>query len=208
MKKAMIVGLMALAGWGARQLQGAGKTDYLVVAIRNYAGVPPETLNLAEAQASKIFEKAGLIVEWWELPVSTEGKELPAADRPTVPPVAYLKLPPDSRIASLRRSSGAFGCALGADVYVFAGRIFQATEEAKASLPIALGHIMAHELGHVLLGENSHTPGGIMTPMFRPREFALMGMGSLLFTPAQAKRMRGRIRAQETAETAVPLAQK
>jgi hypothetical protein len=176
----------------------------VVVAILNYAGVPRETMDLAEAQASTIFEKAGVTIEWRE----PHGSESANINPPAVMPSFFVKLLPDSMFPPVRPSPGAFGSALGIQAYVFAGRIRQATEEGLISFPRTLGHIMAHELGHVLLGEKSHAFGSIMTPKLGAQEFREMYTGTLLFTPAQAKRMRDRIRTQQAAETAVLLAQK
>jgi hypothetical protein len=51
---------------------------------------------------------------------------------------------------------------------------------------------MAHELGHLLLGKDSHGQG-IMTDTFGRRDFERAEKGELVFTPQQAKQMRVRI---------------
>jgi hypothetical protein len=67
-------------------------------------------------------------------------------------------------------------------------------------LPVILGCVIAHELGHLLLGSNSHSGSGIMQPRWERRQVRQAMTGDLLFTSAQAKRIQfeaeSRIRVQ------------
>jgi hypothetical protein len=78
--------------------------------------------------------------------------------------------------------------------YVFADRV---TDFAKAGMmprtPI-LGAMMAHEIGHLLLGDESHSPAGIMCGRWRREQIKLALMGLLSFNPQQAEQMRREIR--------------
>jgi hypothetical protein len=53
-----------------------------------------------------------------------------------------------------------------------------------------LGHVMAHELGHLLLGSNAHSRQGIMCPNWHAGELRLASMGGLLFSEEQGRFMR------------------
>jgi hypothetical protein len=53
-----------------------------------------------------------------------------------------------------------------------------------------LGHAVAHEIGHLLMGANSHSPGGIMRAVWRQTEEELMVKRSLLFDSGQSRRIR------------------
>jgi hypothetical protein len=56
-----------------------------------------------------------------------------------------------------------------------------------------LGAVMAHELGHLLLGSNSHTPSGIMRGHWQSEELHRLVRGGLLFTPDQGQHMQGEL---------------
>jgi hypothetical protein len=56
-----------------------------------------------------------------------------------------------------------------------------------------LGSVMAHELGHLLLGLNSHSVSGLMRARWENDELRCLDMGTLVFLPEQGKRMRARI---------------
>ena len=51
---------------------------------------------------------------------------------------------------------------------------------------------MAHELGHLVLGESSHSSEGIMTGTLRKKHFEQANKGKLLFRAEEAQRMRVR----------------
>jgi len=51
------------------------------------------------------------------------------------------------------------------------------------SKQLLLGHVMAHELGHLLLGSNSHSERDLMREMWWPDELRRAAIGKLFFTP-------------------------
>jgi len=62
-----------------------------------------------------------------------------------------------------------------------------------------LGHIAAHETGHLLLGTNSHAPRGIMRAMWLREELASASKGALFFSGSESRQMK-----EKLAMTAVP----
>ena len=52
---------------------------------------------------------------------------------------------------------------------------------------------MAHELGHLLLGSNSHSRAGIMRAHWQGEELHRLSRGNLWFTSEQANHMRGKL---------------
>ena len=57
----------------------------------------------------------------------------------------------------------------------------------------AWGHAMAHEIGHLLKGSNSHSPQGLMSKHWYANELQAAAMGSLNFTAEDASLMRPRL---------------
>jgi len=53
-----------------------------------------------------------------------------------------------------------------------------------------LGHAIAHEVGHLLLGPSAHSPSGIMRGVWSPDDLKLMSWTYLLFTPSQSDQLR------------------
>jgi hypothetical protein len=67
-----------------------------------------------------------------------------------------------------------------------------------------LGHLMAHELGHLLLGVRSHSASGIMHVPWQKKELEIIAQGSMLFTPWEAQTMRSKIQARRAKELVSP----
>lgn len=76
---------------------------------------------------------------------------------------------------------------------VFWQRAKDLQTNSKVNLASILASVMAHEMGHLLLGSNAHTISGIMQAHWGPSELRRISMGSLLFLPEQGQRMRVRV---------------
>ena len=71
--------------------------------------------------------------------------------------------------------------------YVFADRIAQVALSQPTAMVRGLAYVMAHEVGHLLLGVNSHADAGLMRPSWNPRETWLQ-----TFTARQVQIIRQR----------------
>jgi hypothetical protein len=58
---------------------------------------------------------------------------------------------------------------------------------------VIVGHVRAHELGHLLLGLGSHSASGLMRVRWRKKDLELVAKRSLFFLPWQAERMRAQV---------------
>jgi len=74
--------------------------------------------------------------------------------------------------------------------------------DSNVGLADILGNVVAHELGHLLLGSNSHAVAGIMRVRWQGEELRRLARGGLLFTPEQGERMRGKLKAALPSEAA------
>jgi hypothetical protein len=63
---------------------------------------------------------------------------------------------------------------------------------------ILLGRVMAHEIGHLLLGAN-HTRTGIMQGAWSSRQLDMEAAHGMLFTPEQSHAMKTRLAVQAQA---------
>ena len=81
--------------------------------------------------------------------------------------------------------------------YVFYDRIAELHRIFGDNPANLLGYVMAHEVAHLLLGTNSHSASGIMRAQWYREDLDLANRGALLFSDAQAKIMKERIRCDE-----------
>jgi hypothetical protein len=57
-----------------------------------------------------------------------------------------------------------------------------------------LGAAIAHEIGHLFLGPNSHSPVGIMRGGWKQDDLLKASQARVTFTPDQAQRIRTEVR--------------
>jgi hypothetical protein len=168
----------------------------LGVRTYNYAAVPGNILLEAEQHAAEIFHRAGINLAWIGCPVSArEVDKFPACAPNTGSLALTLKILPESMAAGFGLPLKNFGVTLQHHAsFVFYNRV-QLANRVGLSEPVVLGHIIAHELGHLLLGEGGHSDKGIMMEDLRVRNFRQAEKGTpLSFSTEQAERMRARLR--------------
>ncbi len=115
-----------------------------------------------------------------------------------------------SRLSTNEVFGVAFLSADGEGCYsdIFYDRVMELHANWNAGTADILGNVMAHELGHLLLGSNSHSGMGIMRAHWQGEELRRLSRGNLWFTNEQADRMSGRLiatRREKSAQMAAPI---
>ena len=189
-----IFALMAASVSGKTEIGMAAQS--LSIHLYVQAEAPSRVLHSATDEASWLFRTARIQISW-ECP-STESPE----DQGTDMTSARFQQP-DSRgyiaVRLMRRAPGnifpgALGYALpfahsGAHVLIFYDRVETLARSMNEALYIVLGHAMAHEIGHVLLGSSEHARGGLMQSRWTAANWHLASAGLLAFRRDEAERM-------------------
>jgi hypothetical protein len=201
-----LFGTWLLLGWaGALQARPQQLELKIEVLVYNYAGVPSEPLARAEREAGRIYDHAGIQTEWLDCPLTPqEAAAYPACQLPASPTRLALRIFPRNLAKQLGLSPGAFGSALspkdgsyGMIAQVCAECVEELAHTHTAEFAVILGAVMAHELGHLLLGMNSHAPTGLMSGFWNKKELDTIAAGRLLFAPREADRMRRQVFARQ-----------
>jgi hypothetical protein len=168
------------------------------VIVYDYADVAPEVLAKAEKRIEAIFQELHVRVVWVDhtdfkkrfqdrSDAEKEQEELDSID-------VTLRILLHSRVALKNSALGeALPCRIGKDACianVFMNRVVEQTDVEKIGVDQVLGHAMAHEIGHILLGSNSHSSSGLMKSKWGPEDMKRAAKGDLLFTPEQAQTIR------------------
>lgn len=144
-------------------------------------GIPLTAIHHAENVAGFILGKAGVSVSW----------SAPGAYR-----IQIMNAPLHNRSAD----AGGLAVLTPGDSG-YAAISYPAVEQTASSLEAdagdLLGAVVAHEVGHLLLGA-AHTATGVMRARFRLREIGMAGRGELLFDAGQAARLRDKLRSKAT----------
>jgi len=173
----------------------------LTVAVHNDAGIPQGTLLEAEAEASRLFRQAGVAVRWLNCPLPADGPVDPGQCRMAEFP-AHLQLRIARRSRNLNQIT--FGISyLSADGSgCYADLFYEPVEEmhgrSRVNLASILGDVAAHEIGHLLLGTNSHAGSGIMRARWQSAELGSIRTETFFFSAAESRQMRSRLAAWRT----------
>jgi len=156
-----------------------------------YSGVAPEILVQAEADSSKILERAGVRLNWRNC--------RPEDPCPIAPDFVHVSM----RIVNHTGGEG-LGCSLvtnagGADA---AASLENVQRLARASGILAwqiLAAVMAHEIGHLMLGP-SHSGSGLMHGNWDVHDLGHLGQRQLKFDLAQSTRLKAAVLARSRPE--------
>ena len=173
----------------------------ITVRVFNYAQVSPVTQQHAQEIAARIFYRTGIKTSWLECSLSSEGKYTAAdCEQPAEASDLILRLVPVSAATVAQFGNATLGIAAQpekgthASASVFYDRVEQVARGGAAARAVILGHAMAHELGHLLLGSNSHSPVGLMRAQWSRLDFRHASAGELVFRPHEAVFIRDQVR--------------
>jgi hypothetical protein len=189
-----------LMGWAETPLR---QYPQLTVFVTDSAGAAEHLIADAERGAARVFHQAGVDVAWVNCGMRAERPSDSRCDAPIMAADLVVRIVPRARTLP-QRIFGVSFLANGRGVYadVFLDHIRQLREvDKQASLAAILGDVIAHELGHLLLGSNAHSREGIMQAHWEPEQVHRIATGQMLFTAEQAMRMRSRVASLQKKES-------
>jgi hypothetical protein len=194
---------LLLAVFSAGTLFGA---ERLNVSVCNLGGLPESDVVRAEAEVEAVFRPVDVQIEW---KTCEEYRARGPAGRAWFLIRLRNDKPPVMRSASSLDAMGRAYIAESGEAYL-ADAYFKAVQKLAgahdADADALLGFVIAHELGHLLLGEG-HVPDGVMQAQWGGAAVKALERRWLQFNPAQRERIQSKLRekveAQETALGAV-----
>ncbi len=193
----MLLSVFMVTGPGEThgQTQGLLTAPSVTIAIYDDVQLSQRVLTEAENEATKVYQRAGIVMSWIECKLKADAQ--PDLRCQASPSRINLQLRIIRRTS--KSSDDIFGVAFlsaeGTGVYsdVFYDSVEKLNRDWHVGLARVLGHVMAHELGHLLLGSNAHSRQGIMCPRWHGEELHRASMGAFLFSPEQSRFMRERL---------------
>ena len=181
----VVAGLCSAGPIGTRAERVAAAIP-LVVIVHDRAEVLPQTLDQALKEAARIYLQLGVTLEWH-------------SDSARVGAQAFsvqLIIQDKLRRASDRTEPFVMGVALapGRDcrgtVYLFNDQVAEFSNSRGIRSALAMGTVIAHEIGHVLLQRKGHSPEGLMRAVLNRGDWERAAMGILWFAPDDAAIIR------------------
>lgn len=187
----MLAGTVA-AGLAAPAAAATAPVPMRVV-IYDYADVPEAALDAGRRTIDRIFGTIGVEITWMDPARFREAMPDDIVRRRAfvgavlqiniVPPAMHRKLGMRDHTAG-RASTGT------RLAWVSLAQVKRSFEQADADLGTALGYVIAHEIGHLLLPAKSHTVRGLMQEQVDPR---LIVTNNMWFLPEHATIIRSEL---------------
>ena len=199
----IFLGLTLSLGAQATAPGAISEASHLTIRLYDYTGVAPRALDRARDEANRVLAAAGVAVRWEQCRTSEDetNKDASCAQRAAAH-VIQFRIHPEDMAKKLTSRGIEFGYAIplengyGIIAGVYLDRTADMARAIGADLHVVLGHTMAHEIGHLLIGTNSHAGRGIMRPTWDDREVHLAKTGALGFTREQAVTMQAQVKAR------------
>ena len=187
-------GLVTTALLGGAVVSGQAKDKELVL-VYDQARVAPDVMTAARSEASRIFREAVVAVQWIDCRVVGEGGNVnDTCSRYYDSNPIFLQILPSAGAFPNRKALAHAAVARegGVRATVFFDRVqgFAERNHPPCGLARFMGHVMAHEVGHLLLSRAGHSPKGLMAGPWGPKHLVQAREGTLLFTPEESARMR------------------
>ncbi|HEY7304181.1 MAG TPA: hypothetical protein VH601_08715 [Bryobacteraceae bacterium] len=176
----------------------------VLVLIHNYANVDPNVLKRAEKSAAGVLSTAAVQVRWLDCPESAQAAH--ECQNSPDPSVLVLDLLP-AGVTRRAAPHGSLGFAVppepgqfGSFAGVFCDRVERLSSHGYSE-PVILGHAIAHEIGHLLLGPGGHSETGLMKPEWHRKELEQAVNGTLNFDAVERARIMQNLKARVLAHT-------
>ena len=175
-------------------VRGAVIIDSILVRVYDNAGVTTSDLNEALKQSYEILRRADVTVDWVLCPARRSGSIPAICDTPPGRSEMVVRLVEGAEKDRDRRPLGQPlldpSSRTGVFATVFINRVDRFAEVAQFSRPTVLGRAIAHEIGHLILGTNSHSETGLMREVWTVEQLVRNRPEDWQFTPAQTFELR------------------
>jgi hypothetical protein len=170
----------------------------LTLLVFNYGGFSAKEIRQMGARVSFIMENANIRTNWLDCRPALGNYKVPAlCEQPLGPGDLVLRLldqaaMPATGISHITLAHSFVSEEGGSYGTVFCPIFKQLSGGDKTAKIEFLGHAIAHEIGHLLLGTQAHTDEGIMRPRWNRLDFSRMKTArGLLFSEEEAVKLRG-----------------
>ncbi len=186
----ILSGAMDLTGMSVKASQVL-REDKIVITVHayNYARIPAWRLARTQRRVADYFLGAGIQLQWADHPLTSTNEPDPTGPAWN-PGDLVLKIVANYPKKDEGFRDSVFGFAAGIQVIIINERTEEIAGVTEVTYPEILAIVISHELGHVLLGPDSHSDTGIMRPRFQADDFRKAQCKTLAFTPQQAEQMR------------------
>lgn len=169
----------------------------LTVRLHHYAEVPAKTLKTATDKASRVYRQAGIRIVWVNCSATlTADQDNPVCGQTLDPAHVVVNILPESMAKEMKLRRSIFGLAavpqkggFAQIASIFYDRLGNFVQSAGNRPAAILGAMLAHEIGHLLLGKGSHSTQGLMVCPWRQEQIRAAERGGLMLSREESRRV-------------------
>lgn len=195
--KRLVVAAIALVIEANAQICKPGVPSLTVYTYLNKTLVPNEVLGRAKYMATQVLKGAGVNLQWAKR--SSSGNAARAACGETMM-VSFDAKAPES-FAPLAMAYATLNATSPVEIHVFYDRVSAFPDRLR--MPEYLGHVLAHEITHILQGVARHSGEGVMKARWSPDDCAEMARRPLPFARVDMELIHARFRTPVASVSAV-----
>lgn len=191
---------------GSRPLSAAEPNLSIAIHVYDYALIQRGTLSRTSDELNRVFREIRVNTSWLDCPLEAGDKSRgsPCAASETATDL-IIRILPESMVSREKKFEGFCGFSwpvpegfFARIASVFHSCVGRLTRDERLPEQTLLAHLMAHEIGHLLLGAGSHSPSGLMRHPWQAREIREMLRGRLNFHSTEARKIRDAIRVRKS----------
>jgi hypothetical protein len=205
----LVLGFLFTASFAWAGQPSAVSTDegqQITIGVYDYVQAGLGILLRTERVVDVIFKNAGVTLAWLTCSADKTAPEDPGCADLSGPLKFAVRIEPNFMATKLRQKSDVFGLAAGieegefpCDVWVFYDQVKELAVDKRLFLSQILGSVIAHELGHLLLG-NSHSRSGLMRAVWSREELLAANLGELHLSKSERTRIQDSVSARHQAQ--------
>ena len=183
MKRTWLVAMAVAAGMGVQAEECRPGVQLLTVYTLT-EGVPSDVLGRAKYMAGKVLAGADVTVKWAKGERPRDAQQEFCGERLTI--AFDAKAAPGyapQAMAFTRMNAGS-----STEIHIFYDRVSVFPDRAR--MPEFLGHVLAHEIAHVLEGVSRHSSDGVMKARWGERDCAELVRNPLPFAAEEVELIR------------------
>jgi len=173
------------------------RDSQITVRVHDYAEINPGVLLQAEQSAGNLLRESGIDTNWVICRVGGIASADAVCSQSMTPVDFILNLLPRSMAQRSNFRDEVFGVAVqsaekgfGFYASIFYDNVKDCAAYEHLDLAPLLGHVIAHELGHLLLGTDSHSGQGLMSASWTNKHLQATERRALTFSSSEVQRLQ------------------
>ena len=194
----IVTAAFVLVGFSRRAAGQETLAPALTLRVYDYAGINSGMMRAAREKVARIYQEAGVLVEWIE-PLANRHNGSTTVASSSLPTFTVRVLIRPKMVSKHGSATGTvMGVALEADesggiVWLFYDRVLRVAQHHRQPIADLLAIALAHEVGHLLLPPPGHAPSGLMRAEWDGNDLRHAVVGELAFTATEASHIRARL---------------